>query len=433
MGNTNRTEIDDGVNIMKNIIFLGGIGRSGTSFMTDFVAEAQNLYRVPMESKFICEAGGLADLEDALSVKWTPTGAILALRNIDKMLRYDLTGWGNTEYRRFVYHHQFDSDLNKSIEHYFSSINSFIERISEVSFIKQTPPHFTSTQHTPNDPVAEFAIYAKKMSRQEIIEEIRLFLQVLFGKVATKNNYSGWVEKTPSNIYVVDFLLELFPEARFIHCIRDPINVAMSYCRQPWASPNIEENISLLKMMYERIIEIDRKYCDRDSRYLCLRLEELHLKSKQEELAYFLGCSYSDLPIQTIRHHKLEAYQPDWAKPIEFARDYFGYTSHGTGGYSVLTADNKASQSELDSINPNEDDIKDKSAIQIQRLQDSLSLRYKQFHFSVDVGNKENQNNNLLSKGLPLSKALRNTSYKELVKALAWKCLRKLNFHSFIE
>ena len=43
-----------------------------------------------------------------------------------------------------------------------------------------------------------------------------------------------FAEKTPQNSLVIPFLYEAFPDARFIHIIRDGRDVALSYSRKPW-------------------------------------------------------------------------------------------------------------------------------------------------------------------------------------------------------
>jgi hypothetical protein len=43
-----------------------------------------------------------------------------------------------------------------------------------------------------------------------------------------------FVEKTPQNSFVVPFLARAFPEAQFVHIIRDGRDVALSYSKEPW-------------------------------------------------------------------------------------------------------------------------------------------------------------------------------------------------------
>ncbi|NET33462.1 MAG: sulfotransferase [Cyanothece sp. SIO1E1] len=41
-------------------------------------------------------------------------------------------------------------------------------------------------------------------------------------------------EKTPRNCFLIDFLVQAFPQAQFIHIIRDGRDAALSYSKKPW-------------------------------------------------------------------------------------------------------------------------------------------------------------------------------------------------------
>jgi hypothetical protein len=43
-----------------------------------------------------------------------------------------------------------------------------------------------------------------------------------------------FVEKTPQNCFIMDFLAQTFPDAKFVHIIRDGRDVALSYSKKPW-------------------------------------------------------------------------------------------------------------------------------------------------------------------------------------------------------
>ncbi len=56
----------------------------------------------------------------------------------------------------------------------------------------------------------------------------RQFVSTLMTEYATARGKSRWAEKTPDNALHVGFLAALFPEAKFIHLVRDGLDVAMS-------------------------------------------------------------------------------------------------------------------------------------------------------------------------------------------------------------
>src|ERR1043165_1006163 len=66
------------------------------------------------------------------------------------------------------------------------------------------------------------------MGREVPTEAARAFLSVLMDRYAAARGKRRWAEKTPDNALHVDFLTELFPEAKFVHLVRDGLDVAMS-------------------------------------------------------------------------------------------------------------------------------------------------------------------------------------------------------------
>ncbi len=49
----------------------------------------------------------------------------------------------------------------------------------------------------------------------------------------------AWIEKSPPHVFRRDAIRELFPEARFLHLVRDPRDVAASLKTCPWATSNV--------------------------------------------------------------------------------------------------------------------------------------------------------------------------------------------------
>ncbi|MBU2665562.1 sulfotransferase [Actinoplanes bogorensis] len=54
---------------MPGPVFVAGTGRSGTSRIADIIGEHPLIHRIPIETRFIPDPGGLRDAADALSVR----------------------------------------------------------------------------------------------------------------------------------------------------------------------------------------------------------------------------------------------------------------------------------------------------------------------------------------------------------------------------
>lgn len=53
--------------------------------------------------------------------------------------------------------------------------------------------------------------------------------------------YDYWVDHTPMNILFADWYISLFPNAKFIHVLRDPRAVANSLLQRDWGPSTVEE------------------------------------------------------------------------------------------------------------------------------------------------------------------------------------------------
>jgi hypothetical protein len=65
----------------------------------------------------------------------------------------------------------------------------------------------------------------------------REFIEGLVENARTKSGKPRWAEKTPHNVIFMRPLGELFPDARFIHMIRDGRDVACSLLTMDWLNP----------------------------------------------------------------------------------------------------------------------------------------------------------------------------------------------------
>lgn len=65
-------------------------------------------------------------------------------------------------------------------------------------------------------------------SREEVFRAARLMADTLFGNYARRKGKRRWAEKTPNNLLFLPFLTEMYPDARYLHIRRDPLDVGLS-------------------------------------------------------------------------------------------------------------------------------------------------------------------------------------------------------------
>lgn len=75
-----------------------------------------------------------------------------------------------------------------------------------------------------------------------------------------KDHKQIWGDKTPPYISIVPVLLELYPDAKFVHLIRDGRDVTRSFQRTGWYGPWIKDNT---KEWRDAITQYNRYKCER--------------------------------------------------------------------------------------------------------------------------------------------------------------------------
>jgi sulfotransferase family protein/uncharacterized protein DUF354 len=95
----------------------------------------------------------------------------------------------------------------------------------------------------------------------------------VFAVYARSEGKTRYADKTPSYVLSLPALARLFPEARFIHIIRDGRDVALSYLDVPWGPSSLPE----AALLWKRAVTRGRRAGSRlgQTRYHEIRYEEL--------------------------------------------------------------------------------------------------------------------------------------------------------------
>lgn len=82
--------------------------------------------------------------------------------------------------------------------------------------------------------------------RRRILEECRSAgdcLRILMESIARDQGAERWSDCTPDNLLVMEQIRKSFPDALFIHTVRDGRDVALSLSRQAWIKPLPGDNV----------------------------------------------------------------------------------------------------------------------------------------------------------------------------------------------
>ena len=105
------------------------------------------------------------------------------------------------------------------------------------------------------------------------------FMRIVMDGVARKQNVDCWIDSTPTNIPHMLRIGRDFPEALFIHIIRDARDVALSLDKRQWSRPlpwDKERSLLAAGLYWEWIVRKGRKNGTQlGARYIEVRYEDL--------------------------------------------------------------------------------------------------------------------------------------------------------------
>lgn len=184
------------------IVFVGGTGRSGTHVVAKLLGRSRELEDIRMEVRFHCDPGGFPDL-------------LSGEASVDEFVRR-LRGFWWRRYRGGGRPPDILPWLSLGREP--RGLHKIVER-----------EHFEDT-------VADFEMATIRAMLNESRAEMRVACRTLFvdmlWPIAIEKQVTGLVEMSCDNVAQADALRRLFPEAKFIHVVRDGRDASASRVQQ---------------------------------------------------------------------------------------------------------------------------------------------------------------------------------------------------------
>ncbi len=247
-------------------IFIGGTGRSGTTILKQVLTCHTKIIALPDELRIIVDSGGALDLISALSDRWSPYKADIAIQgfrklvhecaransqsaiSLEKVERKIFRGLGVSP-RRY---------LGMGLAYHFGSpylVQRLEQLLEELSF------HMTYGSWVGSPPFRlKSKIYeAGPMAHGEVERLVASFFDDLYTHHAADRNKDHWLDDTPANLLYANELRRLFPNMKFIHIYRDPRDVMASFHGFSWGGDTFVAIARRLAGTYTRWLEIRQK------------------------------------------------------------------------------------------------------------------------------------------------------------------------------
>jgi hypothetical protein len=174
-------------------LFIGGVGRSGTTLVADLVGLHGSLSPV-YETDFMVEL--------LKSVRGKTIG------QLKEALQFSL------EWAKPLPHRPHNKREHENYHH---------------------GPHYVL--FTKENMEEELGAFVKGLTTTNVPAKIELLASRLFDRHAALDGKRLWINKTPAYLIYLSELRQTFPRMKFVHCIRDGRDVACSVATRPWG-PN---------------------------------------------------------------------------------------------------------------------------------------------------------------------------------------------------
>lgn len=301
-------------------IFVAGTGRSGTSQLANVLGEHPQIHRIPIETRFIVDPGGLRDLADALTIRYDPYVGDDALRRLSDLLTVRLVRRKDTDRGRTV-----PEAIGE--RHYWYAVGRLWSELVATTFDELVPAAGFGHADWPAGPFEQQsqrrAIPRYFADRGELLDILRRAVDTMFSAAADAGKPT-WCEKTPFNLLCMDFLWELVPDATVVHIKRHPVAVVASHLDQPWAPHTLDGTLAWLKPVYHRWLAWKATADLATRRYVEVSAEDLAANWPAQRTALFESLGVDDFATASTFHprnldHRTNQFDTDTRAQIEHA------------------------------------------------------------------------------------------------------------------
>lgn len=239
-------------------VFAGGPGRSGTSFVTRQMGTHPAIATyTATELKLYCEIDGFVTLYENLVTGYTPNRAMVSIKRFNAICKRLVAGG-------YAQQQLGNNFLNLTAD--------FTDKITQ------------------ND-------MGRFMEEEEFFDAIKEFTRLIGNNCAemkkgdTEVKY--FLEKTPHNLLKADFISRIFPDAIYLHVVRDPRSIARSLLKMKWGPNETEGAVLWVKGYFQAWARARALILEKGLRLKELSIEDVALnpKSTSEETLGFLGLS----------------------------------------------------------------------------------------------------------------------------------------------
>jgi len=161
----------------------------------------------------------------------------------------------------------------------------------------------------------------------------RQFIEALFANSLRRSGKPRWAEKTPHNVTVMVELGTIFPDARFLHVVRDGRDVACSLVTMNWMNPRTGQKVDYIQNIrnaaryWRDVVQSARQQAAHPSlagRVLEVRYEALVADAEHtlRQVLQFVGEPWD--PAVLSYHNEKRRDEPQEASTLQASKPVYG-------------------------------------------------------------------------------------------------------------
>ena len=289
---------------MTPMLLIGGSGRSGTTILCRAMGRHPDVTDVP-EWRFTTDPDGVIDFyTQATTGLQSPFHYDIRIKRLQALLRHVATQGRMT------------SPLGSSRVRQWSARTlgrNLAAPYARTQATDYSPNFATLSQQLIDDlttfafrgywvgmhPLEAAAIRFSEKSPEEIRLACSRFLKAVADDVCRAQGAKAHLEKNTWNILCWDRTLEVLPDAKLVHIVRDPRDVVSSYGEQPWVPSDPIAAARLLRSVMSTWDEISRRVPEES--FFEVRLEDLTAEPEKEfaKICEFWGLDWDPSLLET--------------------------------------------------------------------------------------------------------------------------------------
>lgn len=226
-------------------LLIGGPGRSGTNILKEVLSSHPSVLAFPFETRFTVDPDGIAPTLRLLRSEASPFVSETALRRLDELLaRMESRSLMDRFFRALqavagdaVAHRSYrDWDLTAVFSNFNDCRKELLVDLTSVSY----RGIWAGAQHGAHK---SQRLVSCTDRNGDATRAMRRFLRQLYATALARASKKYYVDDNTYNLLYAAELLDILPEAYFLHMVRDPRDVVTSYMNQRWTPKALTDAI----------------------------------------------------------------------------------------------------------------------------------------------------------------------------------------------